>query len=103
MVADPRIGHKTAIVTEVEETEHGRNVKRVHHWDGSLDVTVKVKSIKLSLTDGAPTDKRWMRAVQDFQSANREWMLAKHSQDPGWVAACKRRLEAANARLLEVQ
>ncbi len=73
------------------------------HWDGTVDATVKVTSIKLSLTQGATPDPRHVAAIQELEAATREHRLAKNSDTPRWLRFTTARLAAANARLLEVQ
>lgn len=83
-------------------TEHGYVATR-EHWNGSVDATVKLKALRLSIVADAPPNKDHVAAIHELEAAQQEWLYAKHSPDPAWVEYAKRRLRIANERLREVQ
>ena len=88
----------------VLDTEYGkRMIRYTDHFNGSRDVDVKVKGLRMNFTQGAPPDENLIRAIGELESANREWRLAKHSKSDDWRAYAKRRLTDANVRVTEVQ
>lgn len=94
-------GYKESTREEVVETEYGRNVKVTHHFDGSKDATVKVRSLKLYVSSGAPPNREALLAVRELQEATRALAFAR--QVGRGVGVAEQRLREANQRLLEVQ
>jgi hypothetical protein len=101
-IRDPRVGYKTSKV-QTFETNEAAKIIRTEHFDGTLDATVKVKALKLSLTQGADPSREHVAAIHELEAANKEHGLAKHSGSEEWVRFTTRRLRKANERLLEVQ
>ena len=99
---DPRIDSKAFKKATVEKTDVSK-ILTTEHWNGSVDKTVKVKGLKLSLTAGATPDKSHIAAILELEEATKENQLAKHSDNAEWLRYTTRRLRVANERLLEVQ
>jgi len=78
-------------------------VKITEHWDGSVDATVKLTSLRLSFAAGATPDPVHVAAIHELEAATREHILAKNSDTPRWLRFTKARLAAAKQRMLEVQ
>ena len=95
-------GYKNSAEISTEETDKA-TILTTKHFDGSVDKMVKVKSIRLQLTDGATPDKHHIAAIAELEAASKEHMLAKNSNSEEWLRYTTRRLKAANVRLLEVQ
>lgn len=95
-------GYKESTKTSSEKNDKA-TIITTSHFNGSVDKTVKVKAVKLSLTDGAPPNKEHIAAIAELGAASKEHLLAKNSNSPEWLRYTTRRLEAANVRLLEVQ
>ena len=83
-------------------TEHGYVAMR-EHWNGSVDATVRVKALRLSVVADAPPSKMLVAAVAELEAAQAEWMIAKNSRSDEWKRYVQRRLHTANERLREVQ
>ena len=97
-----RLIDPTSIKTVREDTEYG-GVVYTHHHDGSVDANVKIKSLRLNFTQGAPPDKALVYAIAELEAANREHRLAKEAANPDWVRYTTHRVSAANLRIQEVQ
>jgi len=97
-----RLIDPTKTVTFREPTEHG-HIDRTEHFNGSVDATVKVRSLRLNVTSGAPPDRNLVAAMHELEEAQKEWMIAKHSPSDEWKRYAQRRLYDANERLREVQ
>jgi hypothetical protein len=76
-------------------------VKLTRHFDGSQDAKVKVKSIRMSLTQGGPPNREHLLAIRELQDALRGYEFAKKVGKG--LELAKRRLQKANERILEVQ
>lgn len=89
-------------VSRIEPTEHG-GVKFTEHFDGSVDATVKLSAIKISLTQGAAPNKDHVAAIAELEAATKEHRLAKESGAAEWMRYTTARLQAANERVRAVQ
>jgi hypothetical protein len=96
-----RLIDPTKTLVTGERTEHGDNIRRREHHDGSVDVTVRLKAV--AIVAGAPPSKPLVKAVAELEAATAEWRVAKHSDEDGWRRFAAKRLRVANDRLLEVQ
>lgn len=88
-------------LTTVERTEHGTNIRRVEHHNGTVDATVKIKAIRI--VSGAPASKPLVEAIAELEAATREWRVAKHSQSDEWKSHVKTRLRVANEKVQAFQ
>ena len=95
--------HRKEVTKRTVEENDKAIIVRTEHRDGSVDATVKVKSLKLNLTSGSTPDKYHVAAIAELEAASKEHILAKNSNSEDWLRYTTRRLEAANVRLLEVQ
>jgi len=100
-IRDPRLGYKTHREKSSEETDSGATIETFKHFDGSVDKTVKVKSLVLNLFGKISPEH--MKAINELQEASRQMIIAKHSNNPEMERKATFRLERANVRLLEVQ
>ena len=103
VLRDPRIGYKTHGEETVTHGEQGQKIVRTDRFDGSNDVTVHVKAIKLNLTKDAPPNREYVAAIAELEQATKEYRLASRSGSKQWEQYAARRLKAANLRVVEVQ
>ena len=99
---DPRIGHKTHVEKTTETTDTGVVIDTFTRFDGSVDKTVKVKSLRLKMSSNEFSPDH-IDAFKELQAASQHFIIAKHSNDPVMLEKATIRLENANVRLLEVQ
>lgn len=88
--------------TTVEEIERGR-VTRTEHFNGSVDADVKLRALRISMTAGAPPSKPLVYAIHELEEATREYRLAQHSGNAGWLAYTTGRMGQAKAKVRELQ
>ena len=94
-----RLIDPTKTQTFKERTHLGENITRREHFNGSVDVNVRLKAIKIE----AHVTKPLVAAIAELEAATREWRIAKHSDSDEWKQFAKTRLRVANDRLVEVQ
>ena len=104
LIRDPRVGYQDHVEWRTIENDPSKaGIEIGHHFDGSQDATVRIRSLKLSVTADAPPRPEVVAAVAELEAAQREWLIAKHSRNPLVVRRSRRRLIAANERLVSVQ
>ena len=96
-----RLIDPTKTKTFVERTEHGNNIQRTEHFNGSEDANVKIKAVRI--TFGAPPSKPLVAAIKELESSIKEWRVAKHSDSDEWKRYAKARMKSANERVQETQ
>lgn len=101
-VRDPRVGYKTHREKVSKKTDSGATIETFTKFDGSVDATVKVKSLKLK-TDSNEFSPDHIDAFKELQAASQHFIIAKHSNNSVMLEKATIRLERANVRLMEVQ
>ncbi len=100
---DPRLGYKTHREKTTEKTDSGATIETFTKFDGTMDATVKVKSLKLNISTSEGLSPNHVAAFKELQAATQHFLIAKHSNNDIMLRKATIRLEHANVRLMEVQ
>ena len=86
-----------------ETTDIGTSVHHRVAGDGAMDGKVRLKAIRIRMTDGGGVDVEHAKAIGAMQEASNVYLIAKHSGSVEWARHARGRLAACSAHLREVQ
>lgn len=97
-----RLIHPDATHTTSETVERGR-VIRTEHFNGSVDAEVKLRALRFNVVADAPPDQRLVYAIHELEEATKEYRLAQHAGNPGWLTYSTGRMAEAKRKVRELQ
>ena len=86
-----------------ETTDIGTSVHHRVGGDGAMDGKVRLKAIRIRMTDGGGVNVEHAKAIGAMQEASNVYLIAKHSGNVEWRRHARGRLAACSARLRETQ
>lgn len=86
-----------------ETTDIGTSVHHRTHQNGAMDGKVRLKAIRIRMTEGGGVNVEHAKAIGAMQEASNVYMIAKHSGNDQWRRHARARLGVCAARLRETQ
>jgi len=96
---------KTDGIAKTGQVAPTGTVTHVEHWNGSMDATVRPKTVtmKVKATIGADPDPDHVQAIAVFEKATRRLDFARHTGDQAFIMRAEQAMAVASRRLEETQ